>query len=174
MATSCIKLTFILKLPLAAISPSSHTVTLTRTLFPPACDDAALHTTTSPSEAKEIIISGFINKNDCNYKLATFSAIPAVLSSFSLDDIVSCRQVLVKQKGSSVITSATRPTPFIVRLRSKNIVHDVLKAKNEYILLHACDLDLSLLHQNDAPYVINSRIYFNEVLTKAKYNDQTA
>ena len=35
--------------------------------------------------------------------------------------------------------------------------------------MHTRDLDLSLLDQNDVPSVIDSKIYFNEVLTKQKY-----
>ena len=84
--------------------------------------------TVSSSETKEIVISGFIKKTNCDFKLAVFSAIRAVQSSFSMDDIVSCRPVMMKEKGSSAITSNTRPSPFIVRLRTNTIANDVIRA----------------------------------------------
>ena len=66
---------------------ASHTDTDTLTenntciQSPPACDNStASRATTSPSEAMEVIISSFINKDTCNIKLAAFSAIGAVLN----------------------------------------------------------------------------------------------
>ena len=124
----------------------------------------------SSTETKEIIISGFIKKVNCDLKLAAFSAIRAVQNSFSMDDIVSCRLVIIKEKSTSAITSNTRPSLFIVRLCTNTIVNDVIRAKHNFNLLCTRDLDLALLDQNDVPFVMNTKIYFNEVLAKCKYN----
>ena len=74
---------------------ASHTETNTEintlALPSPACETSTIsRTVMAPSEVKPVLISGFIKKDACNLKLAAFSAIHAILGSFSLADIVSC------------------------------------------------------------------------------------
>ena len=97
---------------------------------------------TASSEAKQEMILSFIIKNVCNLKLAAFSAINTVFGSFTLADIIAYRPVIIKEQGSSVTTSKTRPAPSIACLRTNTIVTDKIGAKHKFNLMHTLDLQL--------------------------------
>ena len=137
---------------------------------PPPSSEGNTPIALSSIENSELLITGLIDKKDYNFKNAAFAALHAVSNSISMDDIVSCRPSAVReQQSSSVRPTAKRPTPFFVRLRSAKIVHDMLNAKRNFTLLHTRDLDLSHLDLEDRSHVIDTNIYFNEVLHKNKY-----
>ena len=121
-------------------------------------------------EIPEILVTGFIDREDCNLTKAALAAFRAVSKLISVDDIVSCRRsTATEQQGSSVKTSNTRPPHFFMRLRSSSTANNIINAKRKYNLLHTQDLDQSLLDPADRPNVINTKIVFNEVLEKNKY-----
>ena len=105
-----------------------------------------------------------------NLTKAALAAFRAVSKSISVDNIVSCRRSAAKeQQGNSVRTSNIRPPHLFVWLRSSATANNMINAKRKYSLLHARDLDQSLLDPADRPNVINTNIFSNEVLEKNKY-----
>ena len=65
---------------------------------------------TSSSRGNKIIISGFIKSDDCNLKLAAFTAIHAVSATFLLDDVVSCRSI-ARKKNRAALSRRVPLTP---------------------------------------------------------------
>ena len=143
-----------------------------KSTFPPLQSDNKYDNSsaTSSNENTELLVSNFIRAKECNLTKVAFTVFHALLDTFSLDDIVSCRlTVLKEQQGSSASTSDTRPLPFFVRLRSSETVTKILAAKRTFNLLHTSDLDLSLLDPADRQSAFDTKIFINEVLAKQNY-----
>ena len=102
----------------------------------------------------EIIMSNIIK--DCNFdhKRTARAVIKSILPSITAEDIVSCRLAARREKGSSDITSNTRPPPIFVKLRSSSLVQDIIAAKKQLNLLHTSDLEPSSLSELEPSKII--------------------
>ena len=118
----------------------------------------------------EICITNFVNKPHFNFEKAAFAVINTVLPSTSINDIVSCRPAVKKDReGNSDNVSFDRPSFLFVKVRSTSLVGDVIRAKKKFNPLHIRDLELSVLGQEDASNTLATNIYINEVLNMESF-----
>ena len=120
--------------------------------------------TNSADSQCEIVMTNIVG--DCNFdhKRSALAVFKSILPSISADDIVSCRLAVRKEKGSSVMTSNTRPSPIFVKMRSQSLVRNIIAAKKTINLLHTCDLEASTLSELEPSKIIVTNIYINEAL----------
>ena len=126
-------------------------------------------TTRHKDDNSEICITNFVNKPHFNFEKAAFAVINTVLPSTSINDIVSCRPAIKKDREGNSDVGFDRPSSLFVKLRSSSLVGDVIRAKQKCNLLHTRDLELSALDQEDASNTLATNIYINEVLNMESF-----
>ena len=57
----------------------------------------------------EVVVMNFIKDPEFDHKLTALTVLKAVLPSITAEDVVCCRLAVRKNRGSSDITSTTRP-----------------------------------------------------------------
>ena len=113
---------------------------------------------------REIVLTNIMNDCDFDHKRSALAILRTVLPTVTAEDIVSCRLAGRREKGSSDITSYTRPPPIFVKMRSSSLVRNVIAAKKRVNLLHTSDLEPSSLRELESSKLITTNIYINEAL----------
>ena len=142
------------------VNKSRKTKNPSHRVSPSSIADAAI----SVDGQCEIVMTNIISDCDFDHKQSALAVLKSVLPSISADDIVSCRLAVRKEKGSSAITSNTRPSPIFVKMRSHSLVRNIIAAKKTINLLHTSDLEASTLSELEPSKIIATNIYINEAL----------